>query len=126
MLLQQITPSMSKKMMRKGGGASAMSGTRAPPSRRRAASCYLWRCLVKVALQLQWSLQVYSGNGNRLPTKIRRAWKPAGIRTTARMGKSSFALGWVGHTCLMKLWIAGGFNRKTWRGLGLLFEATTS
>ena len=34
MLLQQITPSMSKKMMRKGGGASAMSGTGAPPSRR--------------------------------------------------------------------------------------------
>ena len=30
MLLQQITPSMSKKMMRKGGGASAMPGTGVP------------------------------------------------------------------------------------------------
>ena len=39
MLLQQITPSMSKKMMRKGGGASAMSGTGAPPP-SVAASCY--------------------------------------------------------------------------------------
>ena len=96
MLLQQITPSMSKKMMRKGGGASAMSGTRAPPSRRRAASCYLWRCLVKVALQLRGACKSVPERETTFRQDAARleAGRNQYSGTNAQI---SFGLGWVGQ-----------------------------
>ena len=63
MLLQQITPSMSKKMMRKGGGASAMSGQWCPPL--ASVSGELLPLVGALPCQgcsaASWSLQVYSG-----------------------------------------------------------------
>ena len=81
------------------------------------------------ALQLHGACKSNPDMESQFRRRFCRGSKPAGISTAARMRKSSFGLGWVGHTCLMKLCIIGGFNRKTWRGLaqaGLLFEASTS
>ena len=130
MLLQQITPSMSKKMMRKGGGASAMSGQWCPPL--ASVSGELLPLVGALpcqgfALQLHGACKSNPDMESQFRRRFCRGSKPAGISTAARLRKSSFGLGWVAHTYLMKLWIIGGFNRKTWRGLaqaGLLFQAT--
>ena len=92
MLLQQITPSMSKKMMRKGGGASAMSGQWCPPL--ASVSGELLPLVGALpcqgfALQLHGACKSIPDMGSQFRQRFCRGSKPAGMGSGTCVASSS-------------------------------------